>query len=178
MKVWAKTLCLQTTPSSHHLPSSLLPRLPLHSSTRDSEGVDCPICGVHFSGKYHKYNLKRHLDIHRGVRPYECKQCGHQFNRRHNLERHTERVHTQQSQPHGHVASSVNVNQLYNHPSNVTQSSFSAGGGVEAAEKVHRLQSHSVSSVETPDDRMEHRTQSQPRLPENPNPGIAAQHSL
>lgn len=86
----------------HHLPPSLLPPSPPPpptsslslSSFASSEGANCPVCGVHFSGKYHKYNLKRHLDIHRGVRPFPCQHCGHQFNRRHNLDRHMERVHS------------------------------------------------------------------------------------
>ncbi|XP_064080293.1 longitudinals lacking protein, isoforms H/M/V-like isoform X25 [Macrobrachium nipponense] len=80
----------------------LLPRPPHASSLPSpvgSVGVCCPICGVHFSGKYHKYNLKRHMDIHRGVRPFSCEQCGHQFNRRHNLDRHMERVHASHPQP-------------------------------------------------------------------------------
>lgn len=92
---------LQTDPyhhHHHHHPPVLLPRaLQPQVSPGDgaSEGNDCPVCGVHFSGKYHKYNLKRHLNIHRGVRPFNCTQCGHQFNRRYNLERHLERVHNQ-----------------------------------------------------------------------------------
>ncbi|XP_063595654.1 zinc finger protein 398-like [Penaeus indicus] len=84
------------------LQSALYPPSVLHQLTQAAEGpegVNCPICGVHFSGKYHKYNLKRHMDIHRGVRPFSCHHCGQQFNRRHNLDRHMERLHNMQSQP-------------------------------------------------------------------------------
>lgn len=122
---------------------SLLPQL-LHPPAGGSEGIDCPICGVHFSGKYHKYNLKRHLDIHRGVRPYSCKHCGHQFNRRHNLERHMERVHSLLSQPHASNNASVNVmDQVHSH---LLQPPASISARVDAMEQVHSLTSHPPTS--------------------------------
>lgn len=123
---------------------SLLPQLP-HPPAGGSEGIDCPICGVHFSGKYHKYNLRRHLDIHRGVRPYSCKHCGHQFNRRHNLDRHMERVHSLLSQPH--TSNNANVNVMDQVHSHLLQPPTSISTRVDAIDRVHSLMSHPPTST-------------------------------
>ncbi|CAL4062500.1 unnamed protein product [Meganyctiphanes norvegica] len=53
----------------------------------------CLLCGSSFTGKFHKYNLKKHMDIHQGWSRFACQQCGKLFNRRYNLDRHVERIH-------------------------------------------------------------------------------------
>ncbi|KAK8749281.1 hypothetical protein OTU49_015771 [Cherax quadricarinatus] len=155
---------------------SLLPQLP-HPPAGGSEGVDCPICGVHFSGKYHKYNLKRHLDIHRGVRPYSCKHCGHQFNRRHNLDRHLERVHSLHS--HQHTSANVNLSILEQPRNHHSQPSTSTVASVDVMGQPHSLQSHISASTSSSVDVLErvHSLYSQPSTSTNPNSSIMAQNA-
>jgi uncharacterized C2H2 Zn-finger protein len=47
--------------------------------------LDCPQCGFFFRRQEH---LKRHLDRHRGVRPFVCPACDKSFARRDTLKRH------------------------------------------------------------------------------------------
>ncbi|CAL4062502.1 unnamed protein product, partial [Meganyctiphanes norvegica] len=68
----------------------------------------CPTCGQRFHGIYQKYNLKRHLAIHTGERPFSCLHCYATFNQKSNMKRHIETVH-------GIYSSRLNESQ-YNHP--------------------------------------------------------------
>nr|XP_045608125.1 protein bric-a-brac 1-like isoform X4 [Procambarus clarkii] len=155
---------------------SLLPQLP-HHQAGGSDGVDCPICGVHFSGKYHKYNLKRHLDIHRGVRPYSCKHCGHQFNRRHNLDRHMERVHSLPS--HSHTSASVNLSILEEAASHHSQPPTTTVAHVDVMEQTHSFQSHMTASTSRSVDVLEqvHSIHSHPPTSTNGNSNMMAQNA-
>lgn len=53
----------------------------------------CHTCGQRFHGVYQKYNLKRHMSIHTGERPYPCPCCPAAFNQKCNMKRHLESVH-------------------------------------------------------------------------------------
>lgn len=53
----------------------------------------CHICGQRFHGVYQKYNLKRHISIHMGEKPYLCPRCPTAFNQKCNMKRHLESVH-------------------------------------------------------------------------------------
>ncbi|KAK4309624.1 hypothetical protein Pmani_018735 [Petrolisthes manimaculis] len=53
----------------------------------------CPECGKIFRGDYHKYNLKKHLTIHAGLRPYTCPICNMSFNQKVSMKRHYASVH-------------------------------------------------------------------------------------
>ncbi|XP_047499993.1 broad-complex core protein isoforms 1/2/3/4/5-like isoform X6 [Penaeus chinensis] len=55
--------------------------------------TSCPTCGQRFHGVYQKYNLKRHMSIHTGERPYPCPRCPAAFNQKCNMKRHLESVH-------------------------------------------------------------------------------------
>ncbi|KAK8749279.1 hypothetical protein OTU49_015768 [Cherax quadricarinatus] len=56
-------------------------------------GSSCPECGKMFRGDYHKYNLKKHLTIHAGLRPYPCPVCNMAFNQKVSMKRHFASVH-------------------------------------------------------------------------------------
>ncbi|KAG7167368.1 transcription factor ovo-like protein 3-like 2 [Homarus americanus] len=56
-------------------------------------GSSCPECGKIFRGDYHKYNLKKHLTIHAGLRPYSCPICNMAFNQKVSMKRHFASVH-------------------------------------------------------------------------------------
>lgn len=58
-------------------------------------GSTCPQCGKMFRGDYHKYNLKKHLTIHAGLRPYPCPICNMAFNQKVSMKRHFMSVHKQ-----------------------------------------------------------------------------------
>jgi len=45
----------------------------------------CPICKTRFSTKG---SLKRHLNIHTGVKPFQCPTCLRRFSRNHDLKKH------------------------------------------------------------------------------------------
>lgn len=53
----------------------------------------CPECGKIFRGDYHKYNLKKHLTIHAGLRPFPCPVCNLAFNQKVSMKRHFASVH-------------------------------------------------------------------------------------
>lgn len=63
--------------------------------------VYCRHCNKAFQGRYAKYNLKRHLMIHRGEKPFSCPFCPHRANQKGNLKYHILSVHPEQSQPSG-----------------------------------------------------------------------------
>ncbi|CAL4062498.1 unnamed protein product [Meganyctiphanes norvegica] len=53
----------------------------------------CQVCGKGFQGRYAKYNLKRHLMIHRGEKPFTCMMCPYRTNQKGNLKNHVWTVH-------------------------------------------------------------------------------------
>lgn len=59
--------------------------------------VNCRFCNKAFHGRYSKYNMKRHLMIHRGEKPFLCPFCPHRANQKGNLKYHILAVH--QGQP-------------------------------------------------------------------------------
>ena len=48
----------------------------------------CLLCGQNFYGSNRKNNLKQHLAIHSGIRPFRCSWCPQSFIRRSHLKRH------------------------------------------------------------------------------------------
>ncbi|MPC94018.1 Zinc finger protein 710 [Portunus trituberculatus] len=55
------------------------------------EGISvCGVCGREFRGRRSQrtYNLKQHLSIHAGLRPFQCPLCSHAFNRKSHLKGH------------------------------------------------------------------------------------------
>lgn len=65
----------------------------LSQSLNILRGSTCPQCGKMFRGDYHKYNLKKHLTIHAGLRPYPCPICNMAFNQKVSMKRHYISVH-------------------------------------------------------------------------------------
>ncbi|KAA0185751.1 hypothetical protein HAZT_HAZT000642 [Hyalella azteca] len=63
----------------------------------------CPICGSSFSGAYGKYNLKKHLFIHQGEKPFKCSACPYSTIRKAHLKRHIESVHGLQHGAHSNL---------------------------------------------------------------------------
>ncbi|XP_063865744.1 longitudinals lacking protein, isoforms H/M/V-like isoform X10 [Scylla paramamosain] len=67
-----------------------------HSSTASEDEqfkVNCRFCNKAFHGRYSKYNMKRHLMIHRGEKPFLCPYCPHRANQKGNLKYHILSVH-------------------------------------------------------------------------------------
>ncbi|KAB7493987.1 Zinc finger protein, partial [Armadillidium nasatum] len=54
----------------------------------------CNICGKVFRGESSKSNLKQHMSIHRGEKPFKCPICNHRSNRRNNLKIHMQCMHS------------------------------------------------------------------------------------
>lgn len=60
-----------------------------------SSSRHCDLCGKVFRGEYNKSNLKQHMSIHRGEKPFKCPLCPHRSNRKNNLKVHVLTVHPQ-----------------------------------------------------------------------------------
>ena len=59
----------------------------------ENYNMSCEYCGKAFQGRYAKYNLKRHMIIHRGEKPFSCPYCPHSANQKVNLKGHINRFH-------------------------------------------------------------------------------------
>lgn len=103
---WEPCSVLQTHPVHHHAQAHHQQQPPLpqaqhyqHSSAMGSPvqeemtDVNCRFCSKTFHGRYAKYNLKRHLMIHRGEKPFVCPYCPHRANQKGNLKYHILSVH-------------------------------------------------------------------------------------
>ncbi|XP_042875368.1 broad-complex core protein isoforms 1/2/3/4/5-like isoform X13 [Penaeus japonicus] len=55
--------------------------------------LTCATCGKRFHGRNSKSNLERHMQIHTGVKPFQCPLCSHRANRKGNLKTHIEARH-------------------------------------------------------------------------------------
>lgn len=64
-----------------------------------NENCSCHVCGKIFSGYYCKYNLRKHLVLHSGLRPYVCTICQTTFSQKGNMKRHMTSVHGSQELP-------------------------------------------------------------------------------
>ncbi|MPC10540.1 Zinc finger protein 740 [Portunus trituberculatus] len=73
--------------------STLSPSTPQTLTVSLLKGSSCPECGKVFRGDYHKYNLKKHLTIHAGLRPFTCPVCNMSFNQKVSMKRHFASVH-------------------------------------------------------------------------------------
>lgn len=104
---------IQTHPDHHHaLPQqyqqqppqpqqyqhSPAPSATMSTVQEELTDVNCWFCSKTFLGRYAKYNLKRHLMIHRGEKPFVCPYCPHRANQKGNLKYHILSVHP------GHLA--------------------------------------------------------------------------
>ena len=65
---------------------------------RDGSGLQCCVCGKIFTGDYCKSNLRQHMTIHRGEKPFQCPYCNHASNRKNNLKMHIKFVHMQKNE--------------------------------------------------------------------------------
>ena len=63
------------------------------ASEEEQFRVNCRFCNKAFHGRYSKYNMKRHLMIHRGEKPFLCPYCPHRANQKGNLKYHILSVH-------------------------------------------------------------------------------------
>ncbi|KAK3881050.1 hypothetical protein Pcinc_014507 [Petrolisthes cinctipes] len=64
---------------------------PWKDETEGGEGSSvCGVCGREFRGRRSQrtFNLKQHLSIHAGLRPFQCPLCSHAFNRKSHLKGH------------------------------------------------------------------------------------------
>ena len=50
----------------------------------------CPVCGRYFARQWH---LKRHMNIHLAVKPFNCPYCSHSANVKSNLQVHIRNIH-------------------------------------------------------------------------------------
>ncbi|XP_018014954.1 zinc finger protein 710-like [Hyalella azteca] len=55
--------------------------------------ISCQICSKVFRGEYCKYNLKKHITIHFGIKPFSCPLCQRTFNQKSSMRRHLTFVH-------------------------------------------------------------------------------------
>ncbi|XP_066964699.1 protein bric-a-brac 1-like isoform X8 [Macrobrachium rosenbergii] len=68
-------------------------------SSSDGEGgqawkeLTCTVCNKTFHGRNSKSNMERHMQIHTGVKPFQCPLCPHRANRKGNLKTHIEARH-------------------------------------------------------------------------------------
>ncbi|XP_042224522.1 longitudinals lacking protein, isoforms H/M/V-like isoform X17 [Homarus americanus] len=69
------------------LDGSLTPAGLVPLSGPDGEAT-CHLCNKTFHGRYQKYNLKRHLSIHAGEKPFLCPYCPHRTNQKYNMQQH------------------------------------------------------------------------------------------
>lgn len=57
------------------------------------EFLTCPVCGRCITGKNCRQNLRHHLLIHTGAKPFSCPHCPHRANYKPNLLKHIRSVH-------------------------------------------------------------------------------------
>ncbi|XP_063865749.1 longitudinals lacking protein, isoforms H/M/V-like isoform X15 [Scylla paramamosain] len=70
----------------------------LQQHQQESQGEErtnyfCPVCGKEFHGVRQRRNLKRHMMIHWGQKPYHCPFCPHRSNQKGNLKTHILKAH-------------------------------------------------------------------------------------
>ncbi|KAK8749280.1 hypothetical protein OTU49_015769, partial [Cherax quadricarinatus] len=89
-------------------PSTVSPSIDLAPGTCsvvDGDGVHlwreltCSICNKRFHGRNSKSNLERHMQIHTGLKPFQCPLCPHRANRKGNLKTHIEVRHGAEAVP-------------------------------------------------------------------------------
>ncbi|XP_066964703.1 longitudinals lacking protein, isoforms H/M/V-like isoform X12 [Macrobrachium rosenbergii] len=87
-------------PYRQHPNTSPPPSVTLSASPQEeNSNISCRFCGKSFQGRYGKYNLKRHVMIHRGEKPFQCPYCPHRANQKGNLKYHILSVHPGQQTP-------------------------------------------------------------------------------
>ncbi|KAK4309617.1 hypothetical protein Pmani_018728 [Petrolisthes manimaculis] len=82
-------------PPSHPTPTEVL----LGDDGSVWRELICAICSKRFHGRNSKSNLERHMQIHTGVKPFQCPLCSHRANRKGNLKTHIEARHGAEAVP-------------------------------------------------------------------------------
>ncbi|XP_065226138.1 gastrula zinc finger protein XlCGF57.1-like [Planococcus citri] len=75
---------------NRHRCSATLKNHSTHISDR-RQSLTCNICGGHFSLRS---DLKRHMLIHEGVKPFKCAECGKSFRRKSHMNEHIRAYHS------------------------------------------------------------------------------------
>ena len=70
-----------------HLPTYTSPPAPSSCQSQEPVAI-CHLCRKSFQGRYQKYNLKRHMSIHAGEKPFSCPFCHHRTNQKYNMQQH------------------------------------------------------------------------------------------
>ncbi|XP_063865741.1 longitudinals lacking protein, isoforms H/M/V-like isoform X8 [Scylla paramamosain] len=70
-----------------HSPSDTSATAPPSDQAQEPVAI-CHLCRKTFHGRYQKYNLKRHMSIHAGEKPFSCPFCHHRTNQKYNMQQH------------------------------------------------------------------------------------------
>ncbi|MPC10538.1 Zinc finger protein 536 [Portunus trituberculatus] len=70
-----------------HSPSDTSETAPPSGQVQEPVAI-CHLCRKTFHGRYQKYNLKRHMSIHAGEKPFSCPFCHHRTNQKYNMQQH------------------------------------------------------------------------------------------
>ncbi|KAK8749277.1 hypothetical protein OTU49_015767 [Cherax quadricarinatus] len=68
----------------------------------------CHVCGKEFHGVRQRRNLKRHMMIHWGEKPFHCPFCPHRSNQKGNLKTHILKSHPDRLQQSSEKTSDLN----------------------------------------------------------------------
>ncbi|KAF2368654.1 Zinc finger C2H2-type, partial [Trinorchestia longiramus] len=84
---------LATTENSSRISASISSNIGQTMHMQPDSSIACHICSKVFHGEYCKYNLKKHLTIHYGMKPFSCPLCQRTFNQKSSMRRHLTFVH-------------------------------------------------------------------------------------
>ena len=79
---------------------------PSSSRSGEKDGCSCPICGKEFS---QKGNVRAHMLLHTGEKPFRCEVCGKQFTQKGNKKAHVLTHYKWHSSPATVVTRCINL---------------------------------------------------------------------